>query len=287
MNPSFRKSDHPYGWGQPECYQGGMRHLPERHREFLASALDAWRAHPGILGVLAGGSYLRRSMDAFSDLDLVLVVSEALRATIAQERLGLARAAGPLLQGFTGEHVGEPRLLICLYGPPLLHVDLKFLSVAELDVRIEDPEVLFERGDAITQRLRSTQASTLEAPSPQWVEDRFWVWIHYGIDKVRRGELFECMDLLAFLRAQSLAPLIQRLDGGDWRGVRRLEASRHASALARVCARHDAQECFQALAAAVEVYSTLRGELDSLRAPQPSPAEPAVRAYLAEARAGK
>lgn len=75
--------------------------------------------------------------------------------------------AVPLLQGFTGEHVGEPRLLICLYGPPLLHVDLKFLSVAELDVRIEEPEVLFERGEAVTQRLRSTRASALEAPSPQ------------------------------------------------------------------------------------------------------------------------
>ncbi|HLL00368.1 MAG TPA: hypothetical protein VK539_07290 [Myxococcaceae bacterium] len=167
--------------------------MPERHREFLASALDAWKAHPGILGVLAAGSYLSRSMDAFSDLDLVLVVSDALRATIAQERLGLARAAGPLLQGFTGEHVGEPRLLICLYGPPLLHVDLKFLSVAELDVRIEDPEVLFERGDAIT---------------------------------------------------------------------------------------------LQALAAAVDVYTTLRGELGTPGAPQPSAAEPAVRAYLSAVRAG-
>jgi hypothetical protein len=117
-------------------------------------------------------------MDAFSDLDLVLVVSEALRATIAQERLGLARAARPLLQGFTGEHVGEPRLLICLYGPPLLHVDLKFVSIAELDVRIEDPEVLFEKGSVVTERLRSTRASPLEAPAPQWVEDRFWIWVH-------------------------------------------------------------------------------------------------------------
>ncbi|WP_093516319.1 hypothetical protein [Stigmatella erecta] len=72
-----------------------MHHLPDRHREFLTSALDAWKAHPGILGVLAGGSYLSRSMDAFSDLDLVLVVSEALRATIAQERLGLAGGGAP------------------------------------------------------------------------------------------------------------------------------------------------------------------------------------------------
>lgn len=259
-----------------------MQHLPARHREFLTSALDAWRAHPGILGVLAGGSYLSRTMDVFSDLDLVLVVSDELRANISQERDGIARAAGPLLQGFTGEHVGEPRLLICLYGPPLLHVDLKFLSVAELGSRIEDPEVLFERGSTLTERLRATRASPLVTPSAQWVEDRFWVWIHYGLDKVRRGELFECLDLLAFLRSQALAPLIWHVDGGVWRGVRRLDTSRHAPALARVCARHDAQECLQALAAAVELYTALRGQLAGAAAPRPSAAEPAVRAYLAE-----
>ncbi|WNG17194.1 hypothetical protein [Cystobacter fuscus] len=219
-------------------------------------------------------------MDEFSDLDLVLVVSDELRATIAQERMAIARAAGPLLQGFTGEHVGEPRLLICLYGPPLLHVDLKFISVSELDSRIEDPEVLFERAGIITERLGSTRASPLGMPSAQWIEDRFWVWIHYGIDKLRRGELFECLDMLAFLRAQALAPLIQRIDGGVWRGVRRLEASRHASALSRVCARHDAEECRRAMAAAVELYTVLRNQLQESDRPRHSPAEPVVRAYL-------
>lgn len=239
-----------------------------------------------MLGVLAGGSYLSRNMDEFSDLDLVLVVSNELRATIAQERMAIARAAGPLLQGFTGEHVGEPRLLICLYGPPLLHVDLKFISVSELDSRIEEPEILFERAGIITERLGSTRASPLGPPSAQWIEDRIWVWIHYGLDKLRRGELFECLDMLAFLRAQAMAPLIQLIDGGVWRGVRRLEASRHAAALSRVCARHDAEECLRALAAAVEVYTALRSQLQESGRPQPSPAEPAVRAYLAEVLAG-
>ncbi|MBD0742863.1 hypothetical protein [Streptomyces sp. CBMA152] len=29
------------------------------------------------------------------------------------------------MAGFTGEHVGEPLLIITLVGPPLLHVDFK------------------------------------------------------------------------------------------------------------------------------------------------------------------
>ena len=44
------------------------------------------------------------------------------------ERRDFAERLGPLLAVFSGEHVGEPRLLICLYGPPLLHVDLKYIT---------------------------------------------------------------------------------------------------------------------------------------------------------------
>jgi hypothetical protein len=55
----------------------------------------------------------------------------------ARGRAGFAGALGPLLSAFTGDHVGEPRLLICLYGPPLLHVDLKFVTPADLAERVE------------------------------------------------------------------------------------------------------------------------------------------------------
>ena len=46
------------------------------------------------------------------------------------ERRTIAESCGGLLAAFTGEHVGEPRLLICLYGPPLAHVNLKFVPFA-------------------------------------------------------------------------------------------------------------------------------------------------------------
>ena len=46
-----------------------------------------------------------------------------------QARVQLAESLHLLLAAFTGEHVGEPRLLICLYRSPLLHVDLKYVSL--------------------------------------------------------------------------------------------------------------------------------------------------------------
>lgn len=48
---------------------------------------------------------------------------------IMAQRMAFAGTLGHLLHAFTGEHVGEPRLLICLFGPQLLHVDLKFITL--------------------------------------------------------------------------------------------------------------------------------------------------------------
>jgi hypothetical protein len=46
-----------------------------------------------------------------------------------------ASRLGELLPSFTGEHVGEPRLLICLYNNPLLHAELKFVTPEEFKKR--------------------------------------------------------------------------------------------------------------------------------------------------------
>ena len=76
------------------------------------------------------------------------------RAAAAARRAGASPPRlGPLLACFTGEHVGEPRLLIALYGPPLLHVDLKFVAERDLDVRVEDGRVLWQRDGALDRAL--------------------------------------------------------------------------------------------------------------------------------------
>ncbi|MFP2923830.1 hypothetical protein ACLESO_01180 [Pyxidicoccus sp. 3LG] len=253
--------------------------LPEPHRRFLEDARAAWTPDPRLLGVAAGGSLLTGRMDAFSDLDLVVVCRDDAREAVMADRFAIARKAGALLQGFTGEHVGEPRLLICLYGPPLLHVDLKFVSLTELGTRIEDPAVLWEHDGALTRRLSQGAATPLPPPDAQWLEDRFWVWLHYGADKVRRGELFECIDMLAYLRSQVLAPLAGMASGQGIRGVRRVELdlARWVPALQATVACADAEDCGRALHAAVALYDQVR---DAAGAARRSPAEPAVRAYL-------
>lgn len=126
-------------------------------------------------------------MDEYSDLDLIIVYNYAFRNEIMEQRFRIAERLGNLFSAFTGEHVGEPRLLICLYGPAPLHVDLKFVQLEELESRVENPLILWERGSGIATILSKTSPS-LPFPQLQWIEDRFWVWVHYCATKLGRGE---------------------------------------------------------------------------------------------------
>lgn len=111
----------------------------------------------------------------------------------------------PLVVGFTGEHVGESRLFITLVGPPLLHVDFKFVRVSDFAERTEDPEILWDRDGLLADAL-AQQPPVTPAFDMQWIEDRFWIWVHYGATKLGRGELFETISFLTYLRETVLGP---------------------------------------------------------------------------------
>ena len=254
--------------------------LPHEHAAVLDNITKSVSKDGRFLGLAAGGSLLTGEADDYSDLDLVVVVADEEHPTVMGQRRDIAASWGPLLASFTGEHVGEPRLLICLYANPLMHVDLKFLRVDELTTRIEDPVVLWERNETLSRSLTRSSADP-QAIDPQWVEDRFWIWVHYAATKLGRGELFEVVDFLAFLRGQVLAPLALHLRGLSPRGVRRLEqhAPELVAAFARTAASYDAAECAAAMMYCVDLYRALRGQLPSpLR--KDSAAEDACVQYL-------
>lgn len=238
---------------------------PEPHRAFLRRLLERLTTDERIVGVAAGGSYLTDSMDEFSDLDLVIAVEPREHGAVMADRRSLAASLGHLLSAFTGEHVGEPRLIICLYDEPLLHVDLKFVSLDDVAQRVEDPAVLWERGGRLTEALRHGTAA-YPAPDPRWIEERFWTWVHYGAGKIGRGELFEALDFLSFLRTSVLGPLALRRAGGRPQGVRRIEmvAPAFALELRRTVSGYDAAECLRALRACVELYRGLRSPADGV-----------------------
>ncbi len=255
-------------------------HLPPPHRTFLDNALHQLPADPRLIGLAVGGSYLDDALDEFSDLDFVVGVEPAAFDEVMVARLKIARGLGPLLAGFSGEHVGEPRVLICLYGPPLLHVDLKFVSEPDLAERVEDPQVLWERDGRMTAALERGEAR-FPQPDPQWIEDRFWVWVHYGAAKIGRGELFEALGFLAFLRERVLGPLALASRGEQPTGVRKLERLLPdlQPAFEATVAAYSAHSAAAALGAASDFYLELREDLDVERH---EAAEREALAYLEE-----
>ena len=232
--------------------------MPIYYQQFTESLATQLAQNNEFIALAAGGSWIEGKMDQYSDIDLVIIHRSP---SIAIEyRKAIAEAAGDLLVCFTGEHVGEPRLLICLYDNPLLHVDLKFVELAAMATRVEDPVVIWQRDNLLTYLLSTTEAH-FPYPDYQWLEDRFWVWIHYAATKIGRGELFETLTFLSFIQQTVLGPLALISQGALPKGVRKLEmilSEADLEQFKQTNASYNRQSCLNALYHVVDYYRSLR-----------------------------
>ncbi len=231
----------------------------EAHKEFIKSTIDKLSIDKRIVGILAGGSFITGEMDEFSDIDLVIVSTNDSYNRIMAERFDIVHSMGSTLSVFTGEHVGEPRLLISLYEQDTLHVDFKFVKLDDVHKRVEDPVVLWQQDSLIDEEMKKSKAH-FPTPDVQWIEDRFWVWVHYGALKIGRDELFETIDFISFLRQNVIGSLILMKCGHLPRGVRRIEfdAPEYLERLKQTVASHDKDSCIRAIEKIVELYIELR-----------------------------
>lgn len=235
--------------------------LPELHAAMLRGIIAAVAADARFDTLLGTGSLASGGFDAESDLDLVLIVRREDHDAVMAERRAFAARLGTLLASFPGDHVGEPRLLICLYGPPLLHVDFKFVPADELDGFSERPLVLWAR-DPVAMDLRLVRLELAPVGrTAQWFEDRAWLWLHYSATKVRRGEYFEALSGLDFFRDVVLGPMLRRSVGERPRGLRRIEnVPRARDRLMPTLASYDRNEIAEALRRSVLLYIELRAD---------------------------
>ncbi|MBD0365349.1 MAG: aminoglycoside 6-adenylyltransferase [Flavisolibacter sp.] len=232
-----------------------QQQFAERARQILATDQN-------VIGLAVAGSWLTNEIDEFSDLDLILVTKEKISAD-KNKMLAYAKRLGNFLSGFTGEHVGEPRVLICLYDNPLLHVDIKFVTLEEFHTRIETPIILL---DKVNQLKAALENSTPKFPYPdyQWIEDRFWTWVHYALLKIGRGEYLEAYDFFGFLRMVVFGPLLHIKNANLPRGVRKVETALpnpDLQSLLNTIPTYDTSSLLHCLRNAVELYRQLRRSL--------------------------
>jgi hypothetical protein len=156
--------------------------------------------------------------------------------------------------------VGEPRVLICLYDDPLLHVDIKFVTLEEFYSRIETPLILLDTDQQLGNVILRSEAK-YPYPAHQWIEDRFWIWIHYVLLKIGRGEYFEALDFFGYIRSVVLGPLLHIKNGNLPKGVRKVEsllAPEDIELLKQTLPFYDKASLMKALENTVILYRQLR-----------------------------
>lgn len=194
------------------------------HRDKVERAYRFGMSVPEILGMAIAGSFAAGGSDAYSDVDLRIVVDDAALDTVFRGRTEMAQACGAVVAGFTGEHVGDPYLFIVLYDD-LVHVDFDFTRLSDLtaDNKGRRCQILWERGDHLSGRLSESYQPDVKGDLA-WIESRFWTWIWYVQGRVLRGELYEAIDGLQYLRSRVLFPLLAISKNLPPAGSRRAEA---------------------------------------------------------------
>lgn len=230
--------------------------------EFVEHVKNMLIDDPTVIGLGLGGSWITQEIDEYSDLDFIIVTSE--KITDNPEKMhSFAHRFGHILSAFTGEHVGEPRLLVCLYDNPFLHVDYKFLTLDEIPSRIEDPVILLDKDGKYSEALKQADAH-FPSPDYQWIEDRFWLWVHYLLLKIGRGEYMEVYDGFSFLRGMVFGNYLHIKNGNLPRAMRKVESMLPAAdmeALKSTLPEYNRKSLLKALHNSVNLYRELRNEM--------------------------
>lgn len=234
-------------------------------QEFLDNMVNVLKSDSRFLGCTIGGSWITNEFDDFSDLDILIVSNEKDYNEVLNEKSSIASSFGNFLSGFTGEHFGDSRVLVCMYNNPLLHVDLKFITLSDLSQRIENPEVLYEVDEQLSDIIKNTSPKEAYIVDYQWVEDRFWTWVHYCAVKIARGELFASRAFIDYLGEGVLSPMAKQLEGIDARGFRRIESQlpEFSKELQIILSSHNQKDYLKALLGAVSLYRKLRKKIPS------------------------
>ena len=237
-------------------------YLP-RHKRRLIAVCEMGFNEPDVLGMALAGSFAEGVPDEYSDLDIRVVLAKGSLNSLFRRREELARACGPLVAAFTGEHVGEPHLLITLYED-LVHVDFLFAELAEMSSRNEGrlALVLWRRDQGVASAFSQSHVSDIPIDL-EYMEARMWTWTWYIQSKILRGELWEAVSGLTFVRDRVLFRLLAITQDVRHRGARFAEAlvGEHAASVAGTYGTLHQESLLESLRNTVQLYMVLADPL--------------------------
>jgi len=263
----------------------GIDRLPH-HRGRLIAACQAGTNEPDVIGMAIAGSFVEGTPDIYSDLDLRVVLANGSLERVFPRREEFASECGPLVAAFTGEHVGEPQLLITLYDD-LMHVDYLFIELADAPRKndFRKVQVLWQRDPHVSEALSRPYVAD-PAADLAYMEARIWTWSWYIQSKILRGELWEAVSGLAFVRTAVLFRLLAMSQKIRFRGARFAEQTvgEYSGAVARTLGSLENESLLEALRTTVSLYVELADPL--LDRYGVEPARPARQTVLSALEAG-
>lgn len=232
--------------------------LPE-HRRVLEAILAHFR--PTAVGAWVSGSVARGGMDEESDVDLGVCFSTQEQRLAAWERR-LDWEIAPWFHRFDADHV-KPFFVIYLFAPKV-KADIPLYTLADLPGPDGGPYVTAWDD---TGRLREWAKTAVPAAetvdwSPAVHEDeRFWAWLVYSIQHIRRGELYSIASEFAALR-DIVEQWQARLEHRARFSTRRAEQLGDTSELADLFPRPERSSLKHALLKLIEIHDRQRADLD-------------------------
>ncbi len=124
--------------------------------------------------------------------------------------------------------------------------------------------IAYEIKNQLSETINKNPATPLKV-DPQWIEDRFWTWVHCAALRIGRGEFFEVIGFLDYIRETALSPLKKKQLGIAPFGVRRIEqySLEFSQKLKKTIAAHSKESCTSALQETIKLYRELRSDISS------------------------
>jgi predicted nucleotidyltransferase len=234
-----------------------------RHRAKAEAACRAALADHDVVAMVVTGSFATGEADELSDIDLRLYVRPDAVESVVARIPDLAAAAGSVVALFVAEHLAIPTLTIVLYDD-LVHVDFDVVA-ADRAAEHNDglPAVVLWEREPISDALPGTYDPGV-AGGVRWMEARIWTWSWYIQSKILRGELYEALDGLQYVRDRVLFRLLAFHGERRPAGGRRAEAvvGDHGDAFARTVPRSlEPATVMDALREEIDLYRRLADPL--------------------------
>lgn len=220
----------------------------------LDRIVDALQADARVRAAFLRGSFYAGTPDAYSDLDVFVVVdSAAVEAFWKQSRAVLAVAGQVLWVSEIG--IAPPHLRALFPGP--MQVDL-FIVTPETLPPYTGWRALFDRDDILSARARPAEDDELQPEHVTAICNTFWWNLFASVTQIKRGHLWMALHVLDMCRADLAQVMRWRRDPQHpferFADLERYLTPEDQQALAQTLASYDLRGIATALLCAADAF---------------------------------